>query len=134
MKIMCDFSVSHYFHILFILFSYVYHIFGLETQIRSPKVIFLSYSCSYLFHIIFIFLDMPGLDPLSIPQSLKLYQWQKPSTPRGTCGEHASDQNAFSPATQCIIFILFSYYLPGPPPLWGLGPGSEPKNVKLIWK
>jgi hypothetical protein len=45
--------------------------FGLGTQIRAPKVIFLSYSWSLFFHIIFILLYMPGLGPLSIPQSLK---------------------------------------------------------------
>ena len=58
-----------------------------------------------------------------------------------------------------MFFILFSYYFsyyfhvlgpgtrasapkrrhraqagPGPPPLWGLGPGSGPQNVKIIWK
>ena len=50
-----DFTISHYFHILFILFSYFYHIFGLGAQIRAPKIIFLSYCWSYYLHIIFIF-------------------------------------------------------------------------------
>ena len=68
---LCDFTISHYFRILFILFSYFYHIFGLGTEIRAPQVIFLSYSWSYIFHIIFILLYIPGLGPLSIPQSLK---------------------------------------------------------------
>ena len=66
-----DLPSSNYFHILFTFFSYFYHIFRLRTQIWDPKIIFLSYSWSYYFHIIFILLYIPGLDPLSIPQSLK---------------------------------------------------------------
>ena len=76
-----DFITSHVCHMLFILFSYFYNMFGLGTQIRAPKIIFLSYSWSYYFHIIFIFLDMPGLAPLSIPQSLKIQSAWWPSLP-----------------------------------------------------
>ena len=50
--------------------------FGLGTQTRTPKVIFLSYSWSYFFHIIFLFVYIPGLGPLSIPQSLKTLETQ----------------------------------------------------------
>ena len=47
------------------------HMLRLGSQIRTPKVIFLSYAWSYNFHIIFRFLHIPGLGPLSIPQSKK---------------------------------------------------------------
>ena len=66
MKIICFRNFTLFSH-LFILFSYVYHIFGLGTQIQPPKVTF----CHIPDHMIFIFLYMPGLDPLSIPQSSK---------------------------------------------------------------
>ena len=67
----CDFSISHYFHIFIILFSYFNHIFGLGAQIRAPKVIFLSYSWSYFFHIIFIFLWKPSFLACPYGQSLQ---------------------------------------------------------------
>ena len=53
-----------FFHIIFILFShfftlflYFYDIFGPGTQIRAPKVIFLSYSWSYFSYYFHIFVN-----------------------------------------------------------------------------
>ena len=68
----------------FTLFSYVFayyvHVFfafGTSGPRSGPKIIFVSYSWSYFVHIIFIFLYIPGLGPLSIPQSLKTSGLQK---------------------------------------------------------
>ena len=84
----CDFSISHYFHMLFILFSFFYHIFRLGTQIRAPKVIFLSYSWSYFFHIIFIFLWKPRFPACPYGQSLQhIHVW------KWYCQEYAHDMN-----------------------------------------
>ena len=62
----CENNVIWHFHIcplFYISFPYLFHIFGLGTQIWAPKVIFLSYSWSYVFHIVFTFLYMPELGP-----------------------------------------------------------------------
>ena len=66
------FHTSTLFSHFCILFSHLYHICGLGTQIRAPKVICLSYSWSYSFHIIFIFLWKPSFPACPYGQSLQL--------------------------------------------------------------
>ena len=60
-------SFPHFIHIIFIFVSH----FGPRDVNSNPKPIFLSYSWSYFINIIFRFLYMLGLGPLSIPQCLK---------------------------------------------------------------
>ena len=112
---------SHYFYILFILFSYFYHIFGLGTQIQAPKIIFLSYSWSYFIHIIFILLDMAGLDPL--------LNWDTGETARTIQGNRSAAQPKAAAGGQARA---------GTAAALGPGPGFRaPKcenNMKIIWE
>ena len=73
-EIIYENNVILQFHIVFtflILFAYFYHIFGLGTQIRGAKIIFLTYSWSFFFHIIFIFLWKPSFPACPYGQSLQ---------------------------------------------------------------
>ena len=135
-------------HIILTFYSYYFHIFitFLGSGPRSgPQK---SYFCHIPGHILFILLDMPGLDPLSIPQSLKitpLLVWRL-----------AAEAAAFKYPGAAVKLRRLNVRLiqkistisslpgtpsahgrarpgPGPvPPLWGLGPGSGPQNVKII--
>ena len=79
----CDLSISHYFDIIIILFSFFYYMFGLGAQIRAPKVIFLSYSWSYFVHITFILLRKPSFPACPYGQSLQHNQQDACSNNQG---------------------------------------------------
>ena len=64
-------SNSRMISTFFISFSYFSYVFGLGTQIWLPKVIFVSYSWSPLFHIIFILLWKPRFLACPYRQSLQ---------------------------------------------------------------
>ena len=93
---------SHFIHIIFIFLS---HVWARDPDPPS-KVIFLSYSWSYFIHIIFILLNMPGLGPLSIPQSWK-----------NICPHYFH-----------ILFILFSYFYH----IFGLGTQISASKI-IFW-
>ena len=100
----CENDAISPFHIILTFYSYYFHIFitFLASGPRSgPQR---SYFCHIPGHIIFIFLYMPGLGPLSIPQSLKVKNTGRaPKLTRNQDTGKAQEQKYWrSPARQIL--------------------------------
>ena len=58
-------------------FEYLFHMLVLKTQIRTPKIISMTYSWSNLFHMIFMFLYMHGLGPCLSCNLRRKWVWHR---------------------------------------------------------